>query len=350
MSDIIAQEHQYLHQTLMRHVREYYDLRLAQMIRTRPALRSQMDDLTFQLMHNMSALLGGSKPFGGERYTVCWLIFGDDLVKRKALLTPTDQVTLFNEVIEKEDEKKAKTASLTAITSIRSLYSHIDPSLDKIIETLQSFLWIDLPDVFDYSVVEVASGYIGQILKTRGVPENLVPCINHSLRRGPADPVALEDALLVYYHRMKRATTAFLSRLADQKPYSILIRREPAAQTHDEIHQLIMGCAQHLANAGNVQRAGAVAPEAAQAYARMMGVAPEQVTAERVVAFEGAQLAEKKKHLAERLATSGAGGTPTDLKTTQAAEAQRKLETLGQHLASAGVQLEKEPPKLREDR
>jgi hypothetical protein len=348
-ADIITQEHNFLLQTLMRHASQYYELRVAQMYRSRPGLRGHLDDLNFLLMTNLKLLLGGSKPFGGERRTVCWLVFGDDITKRKALLNPTDQVTLLNEVVEKEDDNKKQTAGMGAIKSIRTLFSHIDSSLDSIVQTLQSFLWIETPDVFDIAVVDVASGYLGQILQARGVPDNLKPCLNHSLRRALDEPVQLEEALLTYYHRLRRAATNFQHRFEDAKPFSMVIRREMTPQGSEEAHRLIMECAQHLSNAAGVHKAGAVSPEAAQHYARIMGAAPEQITVERVVGWESAQLTEKKKTLMERLETATAGGHASDMKALQAADANRKLEMFGQHLTQAGVDLSKDPPKLRQD-
>jgi hypothetical protein len=345
MSEYAAQEREYLLQTLSRVSREYLDLRVAHLYRARVDLRGRIEDLLHQLAESLKGVFRGAKSFGPERVQVVDIVFSDDWRRRRAILTPTDQNTIVNEVMERADEQKGKTATTTPINSVRALYAHFDKALEPIVETLQTFQWVDLPDAFDAANVEVACHYIGQILRVQGIPDPLRESFNRALNRPDSQGVELEEAMLLFYHRARLNIESFSNRRELEPAHNVALAREPVPGAAEEINGLIVAYATRLQSAAQIQKAGDLSSDQRAAAAKALGVAPEQATAEWFLAFEAAHLSKDLKALAEKLLRRETGGQPFDYKRRQLSEFRKKLEGIAKQLKGIGIDLEKDAPK-----
>jgi hypothetical protein len=347
MSEYAAQEREYRTQTLARAAREYLDLRVAHLYRARPSLQGRIEDLIHQLSENLRNTVLSKRSFGPDRIPVVDILFSDDHAKRRALLQPTDQSTIVNEIVEKSEAGAAKTATTSHINSVRTLYAHLDPPLEMVVETLQTFQWLDLPDAIDAANVEAARNYLSQIIKAQGVPEPLRESFNRSINRPEAQAVELEEVMLLFFHRMQANAQKFAERRKDEPAHVVALCREPAANLNEEINALLLACGNRLRGAAQLQAAGQLSPEQREAAARAMDTEPGEASLESVLAFEAAQLAKDKKRLADKLQAQNVGGKPFDYKRRQMAIFEEKLAAMAEQLSSIGVDLSKEPPKPR---
>jgi len=338
------QEHSFFHGVLMRYATEYLGLRVAHLVRVRPSLRGHLDDLTYQVRLQVERVFWGYRPFGGKRIFILDILIGDEMQKRKDLLTPTHQNTMINDVIDKEDDGKTKTGTTASIKNLRSLYGHFDKNLETIVETLQTFVWLDFPDVIELANVEISVTYLMEILKTRAIPENIKRSVNHQLRREIARDLPLEEALLLHYHRAAAFLKSSKERLDHEPIHMQLIRREMLVAENEPVNQLIMKCAQHMHQSGQLRPGQPLAPEQAQAYARALGVAPEQVTADAAIQYERRNLGEVRNRLASELANASTSGQPVNHKAQQWRDLNGHMERIAGALKQAGVDLTKPAP------
>jgi uncharacterized protein YdcH (DUF465 family) len=113
----------------------------------------------------------------------------------------------------------------------------------------------------------------------------------------------------------------------------------------DQVNQLIMRCAQHIHNAGQLRAAGALAPEQAAHYARAMGIAnAEQVTLDVAMQFERQNLLESRNKLASEIATAASSGQPVNHKFNQLKDLNAHFDKICAALKQAGVDLDKPAP------
>jgi len=350
MSDLqalLAHEQTYLLNVLLTLGREYQDARAAQLFRAKPGLRAISDDLLHHLAANMRRTFDASRAWGAERTTIVDIVFGEDIRKRKAILLPTDQNTMINDIVEKKaDEKGAKTAAATPVNSLRTLYQRYDSTFENALEIMQCYAWIDTPDIFDMGVITAAYQYVTMVLQAQGVPPAIKVSFNRYLGRPMDQEPALEDVMLYHYHRMRINLDMFIARRKEDSPFSIALKREAPAAAQDEANALIMTCAQHVQGIQQLKASGGqLSPEQRAYYAKALNAPADRITAEHAAAHEQAQLNEKRKALTEKLSTMSAGGPPMDMKLMQIAESQKRLEFVAQTMRQSGMNPDKEPPK-----
>lgn len=344
-NELVEQEHQYYFSVLERYAADYLNLRVAHMVRVRPSLRGHLDDLVHQVKLQLFRVLRANRPFGGKRLLIVDLLIGDDAARRKNLMTPTDQNTMINDLIDKADDKTAKTGTITSIKNLRTLYSHFDTSMEMVVETLQTFVWLDLPDVIDFSNLEISLTYLMEVMKNRGITDRVKASVNRQLRRELARDLAMEEAILLHVHRCRAFLKALHLRLDDEPIHMQLFRRELMVADSDQVNQLIMKCAQHIHNAGQMRTAGALTPEQAAHYARAMGIANvEQVTLDVAMQFERQNLLETRNKLASEIATAASSGQPINHKLNQLKDLNAHFDKICAALKQAGVDLDKPAP------
>jgi hypothetical protein len=332
---------------LMKIMTEYLNLRVAHLYRVSESIRGQLDDLTYQMLSQIEAAIEGTRPFGGVRYELVDILIGDHVDKRRALLTPTDQNTMINDFIDKAEEAKDKTTTLSAIKDIRTLYNHFDPKLDLIIEALQSFVWIDFPDVISTANCEVSMASLAEIMKNKAVPDGLKRRTNRQLNRPLDGDLSLEEAILLHAHRVQVNVKLLKAARTAEEPYMRMIRREIQVSENEGVNQLIMKCATHLHNATQVQKGNEVSDQQKAAYGQAMGVDPAKITKESVIQFERKNLLDSRNRLAGELMTHSNAGPPVNHKELQLRDLMARFEKICGALKQAGVDLEKEPPKMK---
>ncbi|MBN1903289.1 hypothetical protein JW926_18365 [Candidatus Sumerlaeota bacterium] len=135
---------------ILEKIMEYLDIRFAHAVRVNPNVRHIYADIRWQQLTSLRLILESTKAWGPDRYYVADVLCEDNELRKKSLFLPTDQNSILNEIINlKEQKETARRAGQLPIRDMRTFYSALDPSLERIVELIQTWIWWDLPDACD---------------------------------------------------------------------------------------------------------------------------------------------------------------------------------------------------------
>jgi hypothetical protein len=280
------------------------------------------EDLTWQQVAQIRFSLSGDKPFGPERFVVADLLLGDDIRKIKDLFNPVAQSSLLGEIVERKEEKSHGTAGQLEIHDMRSLYSAVDPSVQSIVQLIQTFVWWDLEDAadrarFDRRVAAIQRVDAGKL--TQHDRDAYKAPMKTERAITDADIVAFELKMLKYCVESFRAR-----RLADKGYQMIITREATAAQDPD---MLIGALAQENMLAKTLRQGRDIDAGMKAQFAKAMGCEAAEATADRILPFLEARIAEHRKLLRDAL-NGNVSGAPNDFKKLQLAELEHRYEEL----------------------
>lgn len=135
---------------ILSHLDDFLDKRFAQAGRVNPKVTAVEGDIRWHQRATIELMLMSSKGFGPIKLVVGDILASADEEKKRALFNPVDQVSVLNEVIPNEDEAGGqRRAGMLEIRSVSSFYRALDPSLEKIVTLVQTWIWWDLRDASD---------------------------------------------------------------------------------------------------------------------------------------------------------------------------------------------------------
>jgi len=293
-------------------VRDYMDARAETAIRINVRLGGIYEDIAFQQITQMRLVLAGFKGFGPVKLMVGDIFLSDDEPKIRDLFNPTNQVSLLTEIVQEKEEKSKKTAGNLEIHDMPSMYSALDPSLEKIVLLIQCWIWWDLEDAIDVVRFNQTCQRVAMIDKS-GVPEAMAQWYAEQFRLA-AQQVSPE---VIICHELAKAVDYlqdFQIRRGAEEGYKVIIRREQTQENSPDT--LIKSVARQYSVVDAVREQKAVDPNLRASYAKVLGVAPEAVTPDRVVSAAEHLINEGKSRL--KAALSGQqGGRPYDYKAWQ---------------------------------
>lgn len=140
---------------IMEKIKEYMDVRFAHAARVNPKIGHIYEDIRWQQLTSLRLILESTKAWGPDRYYVADVLCEDNEERKKSLFIPTDQNSVLNEIINlKEQKETARRAGQLPIRDMRTFYTALDPSLERVVELIQTWVWWDLPDSCDLVAFE----------------------------------------------------------------------------------------------------------------------------------------------------------------------------------------------------
>ena len=137
-------------QGILAKIQEYMDIRFDHASRVNPHIRHIYEDIRWQQLMSLQLVLESSKAWGPDRYYVADVLCEDNELRKRSLFTPTDQNSILNEIINiKEKQESAKRAGQLPIRDMRTFYTALEPSLERVVELIQTWIWWDLADACD---------------------------------------------------------------------------------------------------------------------------------------------------------------------------------------------------------
>jgi hypothetical protein len=176
-------------QGILEKIREYMDIRFDHASRVNPHIRHIYEDIRWQQMASLRLVLESSKAWGPDRYYVADVLCEDNELRKKSLFLPTDQNSILNEIINlKEKQDTARRAGQLPIRDMRTFYTALEPSLERVVELFQTWIWWDLPDACDLVAFEHQYQVLQKVLN-----------------------IKIEGPVMDHYQRIFRKTAAEIS-------------------------------------------------------------------------------------------------------------------------------------------
>jgi hypothetical protein len=213
---------------IMNYLHDYLRIRERQAVRMNPRIANVIGDMVWQQMENLRALLLKSKSFGPERYRVADILAGADDLKRRALFSLSDQNSILYEIVDRADDQQRRVAELD-IHDMRSLFRAIDPSLERIVQLIQHWIFWDLPDAadlyqFDVQLERYAAVRVGEL------PEEVRARYTTVLRKAPGQEVSTSEVVLFEVKRLEGILNRFVARRVEEEAYMMIIQRDEQAE------------------------------------------------------------------------------------------------------------------------
>lgn len=212
-------------QQILAKVRDYMDVRFAHAARVNPKIRHIYSDIRWQQLMSLRLILVSSKAYGPDRYWVADILCEQNAQRKKALFNPTDQNSILNEIINlKEEEGKQKRAGQLPISSMRTFYTAMDPSLERIVELIQTWIWWDLQDASDLVSFEHQAAVIQQLQK-KNIEGPLLEHYQKLLRKAASE---IDKPLVLNYEfdRLEQIQENFEERRDFDEGYQMIVKRD----------------------------------------------------------------------------------------------------------------------------
>jgi len=299
-------------QAIMRLMSEFLDTRFTQAMRINPRLENARKDLEWQQKMQLEIILRSNKSLGIEKFIVSDILMGDDERMKRRVMALNDQISVFHQIVEVEEEK-GKGTEAVGVTNLRGLYKFIDPSLENFMVLVQSWVLWDLMDAAEFSRIAEDINDMMSLLSSATLP----PEIEKNYRtvkniENPSIKVDPEDVLIYRWHCIKLLLEKKKFELSEEPAYKMIVRRDPLKGT--SLDSFIAKYYQSMAKIHSLRKSAAL-PEADRAtYAAALGVKPEEMTAELALQFENMSLESAKEGIIQISKGESPLGAPYNLK------------------------------------
>lgn len=323
-------------------VHDYLDVRFAHASRINPTISHVYKDLSWQQLETLRHILSETKMFGPVRYLVADVFASDDESKKYALFNPADQNSILNEIVNIKEELKETRAGILDIKDMRSLYTALDPSLEHIVELIQTCIWWDLPDAVD--LFNFDQEYQRIVALQKREIDDKISDYYHKLFHKSRDTEITKEGILEYeFERLKHIYDRFHKRRDEEPGFRIIIKRDPLPE--DNIYSLIEDSRNHYQAKEKIQNLPELDKESKTHYAQALSLTPKEIDVEKAVKFEEAQLDRKLGELQEALKNKRTLGEPYDYKRAQLEKLQDRLSHLRSILFPAEATKDTAPTK-----
>jgi len=299
---------------VLRYLNQYLEARFDHASRINPSMRRVRDDLAWHELAAVRQILAEAKGFGPEKFVVVDILTSFDAGRKNALYSTTDQHTIFNEIVsEAESDKKQSNIEGASIRNIGDFYKAIDPSLERTVLLVQTWIWWDLPDAVDLHVLDLQADRVAALRRTEMSPGLLN---FYRVDMGDANAnLTIDDVVDFEVKRSAALAQAFEARRAAEPGHQMIIQRQAAS--NESVDSQILNLAQRLRVIEQVRKTNSVEPPLRDHYARIFQVGPETVTADRVVAYEQEICATVRQKIRAQMESDQPLGEPYDFKKKQ---------------------------------
>jgi len=207
-------------------IQEYMDIRFDHASRVNPHIRHIYEDIRWQQLMSLQLVLESSKAWGPDRYYVADVLCEDNELRKRSLFTPTDQNSILNEIINiKEKQDSAKRAGQLPIRDMRTFYTALEPSLERVVELIQTWIWWDLADACDLVAFDHQYQLFQKVLtiKMEG------PVVDHYQRvfRKSASEISPRMVVDYEFSRMEAILHRIRERRKEDQGHEMIVKRDP---------------------------------------------------------------------------------------------------------------------------
>jgi len=309
-------------EAVLRYLHQYLEARFEQACRINPSMRRVRDDLMWHEMATVRQVLAEGKGFGPDKFVVVDILTSFDAVKKAAMWQPSDQHSIFSEIVsEAETEKQQAKMEGIGIRRIGDFYKAIDPSLEKAILLVQTWLWWDLGDAVDLTILDLQAERVAALRRAQMTPDLLA--FYRLDMHNPTAELTGEDVVAFEVKRSRDMAQAFEGRRASEPGFQMIIKREA---THSEaLDSDALNLAQRLRAVEQIRRTNSVDPALRDHYAKIFQCSPEAVAADRVIAYEQEACAVVRSKMRSHADGEQALGEPYNFKLRQIELVRQKM-------------------------
>ena len=313
---------------IMHYFNDFLDKRFGQARRINPSAGRAEMDMRLHMGEVMRHVLSEAKGFGPLRIGVADILSGTDTEKIRALFNPTDQVSLLNEIVPVAEELKQRRAGQLEIRDIRTLYRALDPSLEKILTLVQTWIWWDLPDSAERHRFDVQEQII-QNLRTCTLDQPLLDYYRQEMKTRPGVELTRADLVKFELARAKDIVDRFETRRLGEGGHEIIgVNLDREGST--EADACTIRLAKRLMAVEKMRLLGDTEPEknVRDYYAPQIGVPADRITAQAIVDYELRMARRERQTLVEILTTNCPTGETLSYKVVIAQDLRRRFEAL----------------------
>jgi len=211
--------------SILKKIQDYMDIRFTHAVRVNPKIGHVYDDVRWQQLTTLRQILESTKAFGPDRYYVADILCDDNMLRKKALFNATDQNSIFNEVINLKDRMEwEKRAGQLPIHDMRTFYSALDPSLEKIVELIQTWIWWDIADSSGMVAFEHQAIIMKQ-LQTVPIEGQILEHYQKTLKKAASE---LDRKMILQYEfdRLENIYKEYQERRTEEAGFQMILKRD----------------------------------------------------------------------------------------------------------------------------
>ncbi|MCD6386352.1 hypothetical protein J7M23_11315 [Candidatus Sumerlaeota bacterium] len=306
-------------------VKEFLDARFEHAIRINPNIAHVYSDLSWQQMVTLKQLLSDTKAFGPVRYFVCDILSSDDEQKKRALFSPTDQNSIMNEIINLADERAETTRGILNIRNIRTFYRALDPSLEQIVELIQTWIWWDLPDAADMFAFEQEYQRILKLAK-QPLSTKIIDYYRKTMKWSSEKELTKKDILEYEVQKLSKIVQNIGERIAEEPGYKMILKRDKLPS--ETLEEMVLRLGKHINNLRKIREMKEIPDEIKAMYGKTLNITPQDVTKDLIIQSEQASISQLEEKIKDILNLGRALGEPYNYKKAKFQQLEKRLRQL----------------------
>lgn len=224
---------------ILGYMQDYLHTREKQVLRMLSVSENVMSDIIWIHLEILRKVLMKSKSFGGEKFEVARILAGADEGKRRALFSSSDQNSIMDELVERDDAG-GKSGDL-AIHDMRSLYRCVDARLEGLVQLIQHWVKWDLPDAADlHAFDEQLRRWTA--LHTVEITEEIRSRFRVAMGRAEGTTVTDEEIFAMESQRLNQVAGRFCARRQEEEPFEYIICRKPDSEGSEPYNYKLRQC------------------------------------------------------------------------------------------------------------
>lgn len=306
--------------------------RFSQAIRIAPKIANVEADIRWHQIATVRQVLENGKGFGPLKIVVGDILASNDEEKKRALFNPVHQVSILTELITPEEDQHAKgNAGQMSIRDVKSFYKALDPSLDKILMLMQTWIWWDLRDAAEFYRFDQQEQRF-QALLSREMDQNILDAYRKEMGLKPGMDINKGMILKFEFDRTREIIEYFENVLANEKGFQVIVvSEERAGSTEADTTTIRLAKRIMAIDKLHAQKEDAE-PQVKTFYASQMGVPADQVTRDSIIEYEEMLARRDRQALTEYLVSGCKMGRTANYKLLRI----QKLRARFENLAKAG--------------
>ena len=309
-------------EAILHQAQDYVDMRFEQVRRINPHIEAIWDDVSWQQMTGLRISLASDKSFGPVRCHVGETLLGDDLRRAAEFFNPNSQVNLLGEIIEEREKETARTAGVLEIHDMRSLFRAVEPTLERIVTLLQTFVWWDLNDAVDLARFDKKLNMALSLREKAITPE--IAEYYKSLM-GVEEKPDTYTAVTYELKMLEKTVESFRLRRSGDFGYRMIVMREKGHG--DNVDTIIDAIASQNSLLKSLQGGSELEGSVRNQLAKAMNKDPNEVTPPAAMSFLESTVDKNKKRLKQSL-LGQSSGPPYNCKARDLQELEAQLEEI----------------------
>jgi hypothetical protein len=335
-------------ENIIRHLNEYISIRFDHATRINPHLVHTKEDLIYHEMENVRRCLNSNKIYGPIRLMVSDVFMGDDQVKRRNLMSPSDQTSIQVELVSHvQDSKMEATRGQIKIHDLKTYYASINPELDEMMDLLETWIWWDIYDSVEIARFEHKLGIIqyvrqGKMSDKMRVKYTMLIRPPHETEEKPR-PASDDEVILHEHARLVEIQENWSYRRKSEWGYMFVLKRDELEAPGQG--EMIRRITEKIREYNSIKSMETDHGELLDPYAAVFKIPADQVHREQVLELVQNQLIQIERDMLCQVDRDTRLGPPYNFKSQQADFLDRWMKDLKAQLGPLMEQVEEELKK-----